>query len=129
MRPGDRAITIRHLRNIAQSIEEQANIIEHGSRPNLLSVGHGWRDDGGSIDIGNGAYHLTVLEARCLVSKLLSAIYSLGGNGNTPGQKHEPIEHAFIDALKTGLTFPLDEEKILKVLQEAHDSTINTVDP
>ncbi|MCK9567543.1 hypothetical protein M0R72_01175 [Candidatus Pacearchaeota archaeon] len=111
---------MRNLRNIAKSIEEQANAIENGTLPNLLNVGYGWRDDNiGPIDLGYGAYHLTVLEARCLVSKLLGAIYALGGNGNTQGQAHEPIEHAFIDALKTGLTFPLDEEQILKVLQEA----------
>lgn len=119
MRPGNRANTVRHLRNLAKSIEEQADQIESGPRPNLLNVGHGWTNDGPLIDLGYGAFTLTVMEARLLVSALLSAIYSLGGNGNSPGQKHEPIEHAFIDALKTGLTFPLKETKILQLLQDA----------
>jgi len=120
MRPGDRANTVSNLRSIAKSLEAQAELIENGTRPNLLNVGYGWNIDGStSIDLGYGAFTLTVMEARLLVSSLLRAIYSLGGNGNSEGQEHEPIEHAFIDALKTGLTFPLTEEQILKVLQEA----------
>ena len=59
------------------------------------------------------------MEARVLVSRLVTAIYSLEGNGNSPGQDHEPIEHAFIDALKTGLTFPLEEQQIVQILLEA----------
>jgi hypothetical protein len=122
MRPGDRTATVRHLRNIAKSIEEQAEFIENGSRPNLLNIGFGWRDDGiGPISLGNGAFTLTVMEARLLVSGLLRAIYSLGGNGNSPGQRHESIEHAFIEALKNGLTFPLTEEQIEKILRAAKE--------
>ena len=129
MRPGDRANTVRNLRNIAKSIEAQADHIENGPRPNLLNVGYGWRDDGiGPIDLGYGSFTLTVMQARLLVSSLLRAIYSLGGNGNTPGQKHEPIEHAFIEALKTGLTFPLTEEQIIKVLTEAEEGNAKATD-
>jgi hypothetical protein len=124
MRPGDKANTVRRLRDIAKSIEAQADGIENGQRPNLLKVGYGWDgiDNKPSIDLGHGAFKLTVMEARCLVSTLLSAIYSLGGNGNSPRQKHEPIEHAFIDALKTGLTFPLNEDEITKILQQAKEA-------
>jgi hypothetical protein len=129
MRPGDRANTVRNLRNIAKSIETQAELIENGPRPNLLNVGHGWNIDGtSSIELGYGAFTLNVMEARILVSKLLSAIYSLGGNGNTPGQSHEPIEHAFIDALKTGLTFPLKEEQIVEILKEAGERYAKATD-
>jgi hypothetical protein len=122
MRPGDRANTVRNLRNIAKSIEAQAELIENGPRPNLLNVGHSWNIDGSvSIALGYGAFTLTVMEARILISSLLNAIYSLGGNGNSEGQRHEPIEHAFIEALKTGLTFPLKEEQIVEILQAAKE--------
>lgn len=122
MRPGDRANTVRRLKDLAKSIEAQAELIENGPRPNLLNVGYGWRDDDvGPIELGYGAFNLTVMEARMLVSSLLSAVYALGGNGNTEGQKHEPVEHAFIDALKTGLTFPLREEQIVEILRAAKE--------
>jgi hypothetical protein len=118
MRPGDRANTVQRLRDLAKSIEAQADQIESGPLPNLLNVGYGWTDNGPTIDLG-GTFKLTVMNARVLVSSLLAAIYSLGGNGNSPGQKHEHVEHAFIDALKTGLTFPLKEDQISGVLERA----------
>jgi hypothetical protein len=127
MRPGDRNNIVRSLRQTAKDIEAQVNIIENGPRPNLLNVGYGWKDNGKHIDLGYGAFELNVMEARGLVSSLLSAIYSLGGNGNSPGQKHEVIEHAFIDALKTGLTHPLKQEQIIQILQMAKEQQGNMI--
>ena len=129
MRPGDRSNIVCNLRSIAKSIEAQAELIENGPRPNLLNVGHSWNIDGSvSIELGYGAFTLTVMEARVLVSGLLHSIYSVGGNGNSPGQQHEPIEHAFIEALKTGLVFPLKEEQIVEILKEAGIRYAQTTD-
>lgn len=115
MRPGKKSQVVAALYRCAEALKEATREIETASPEPLTTIGSTWTDSGPRVLIGS-SYALSVHEARRLVAQLVAAIYCCARVGNTPEPASEAREHAFLDALKNGLSHALTHEQIMTAL-------------